>query len=107
MGDMRGTHGELVCRVRRELLRAGFSLVDGDVSGAPGMRVVQVPAGAMVSWTPLGGSAELTGPLDRSGQNTQAAVFTAVRAVLASRGHNVMVTNGTFDLIVLPPPQSS
>ncbi|GGU50492.1 hypothetical protein GCM10010274_44030 [Streptomyces lavendofoliae] len=100
---MSGTHADLVRRVRHELLRSGFSLADATDAATPGMRVVQVPAGAMVRWTPLGGSAELSGPPDHLGESTRSAVSTAVRAVLTGCGYTVMATSGTFDLIVLPP----
>jgi hypothetical protein len=97
---------ELVGRVRRELLKAGFGLADGTDDHTPGMRVVHVPAGARVYWTPLGGSAELPGFPAGSGGNTRSAVFTAVRAVLTMHGHTVVATSGTSDLIVLPSPRT-
>ncbi|MHC3393256.1 hypothetical protein ACLQ2E_27955 [Streptomyces lavendulocolor] len=106
MGVVDSNHTELVGRVRRELLEAGFGLADGTDDDTPGMRVVHVPAGARVYWTPLGGSAELPGLPAGSGGNTRSAVFTAVRAVLTMHGHTVVATSETSDLIVLPSPRT-
>ncbi|MEV5431992.1 hypothetical protein [Streptomyces sp. NPDC052701] len=82
---------------------AGFHLVGEASDGTPGMRVNEIPSGALVSWTPLGGLGALAGARPGPGGPAGSVVRAAVQAVLLQHGYVILTGSAGDDLVVLPP----
>jgi hypothetical protein len=94
---------ELVSQVSSALVQAGFVLGDAD-TGVPGLRVIEVPAGALVSWTASNGFTSLArDQARRAGSNDSMRVLVqaAVAGLLTQRGHTVTEASQEGDLVVL------
>ncbi|USQ86095.1 hypothetical protein NFX46_21695 [Streptomyces phaeoluteigriseus] len=95
---------ELVAQVRSALVQAGFQVLGGADTGVPGLRVTEVPAGALISWTASDGFTSLT--RDQAGHSAsddsmRAIVQAAVTGLLVQLGHTVTEASGDGDLVVL------
>jgi hypothetical protein len=94
---------ELVLQVRRALRLAGFHLVSDANDGTPGLRVSEIPAGALVSWTPLGGLGSLAGAHADRDDSPGSVVQAAVEAVLLQQGHTIVTGSAGSGVVVLHP----
>ncbi|MEV6742378.1 hypothetical protein AB0N14_38105 [Streptomyces sp. NPDC051104] len=95
---------ELVSQVSSALVQAGFHVLGDADTGFPGLRVTEVPAGALVSWTASDGFTSLAreqagrGPSD---DDMGAIIQAAVSGLLVQLGHTVAETPDGADLVVL------
>jgi hypothetical protein len=95
---------ELVLQVSSALKQAGFHVPGDANTGDPGLRVVEVPAGALVSWAASDTFTSLT--RERAGRaagddNLKAMVQAAVSGLLMQLGHTVTEMTDSGDLVVL------
>ncbi|MFE0804304.1 hypothetical protein [Streptomyces sp. NPDC058812] len=94
---------ELVRQVTSALVRAGFPVLGDGEADRPGLRVVEIPAGAVVRWTASDGFTSLA--RDQGGRpagedRLQVMVQAAVTGVLVELGHTVAVAPDGADLLV-------
>lgn len=94
---------ELVSRVSSCLVQAGFQVLGDADSGVPGLRVTEVSAGALVSWTASDGFTALA--RDQAGRaasndSMRVIVQTAVAGLLIQLGHTVTETPDGCGLVV-------
>ncbi|MEU0946893.1 hypothetical protein ABZ379_29760 [Streptomyces canus] len=85
------------------LVQAGFVLGNAD-TGVPGLRVIEVPAGALVSWTTSDGFTALACDHARragTDDSMRVLVQAAVAGLLIQRGHTVTEAPQEGDLVVL------
>jgi hypothetical protein len=94
---------DLLVRVRRALIQAGFDLVGNDAEdGRPGLVVTRVPTGVLVSWSASDGFTSLAKDQPRaSGDSMRALVHGAVSGLLAQLGHTVTEPSDGGDVLVL------
>ncbi len=95
---------ELVSQVSSALIQAGFHVLGDADTGVPGLRVTEVPAGALVSWTASDGFTSLA--RERTGRTAsddtmRVIVQAAVSGLLVQLGHTVTETPDEGDLVVL------
>jgi hypothetical protein len=95
---------ELVSRVSSCLAQAGFQVLGDADSAIPGLRVTEVPAGALVSWTASDGFTALA--RDQAGHasshdSMKVIVQAAVAGLLVQLGHPVTETPHGGGLVVL------
>ncbi|MFG3016252.1 hypothetical protein ACGFZB_38605 [Streptomyces cinerochromogenes] len=86
------------------LAQAGFRLQGDADSGIPGLRVTEVSAGALVSWTASDGFTALArDQASRAASNDSMRVIvqTAVAGLLIQLGHTVTETHEGCGLVVL------
>ncbi|MEU6682763.1 hypothetical protein [Streptomyces sp. NPDC046832] len=103
---MPSVHPQLLVRVRHVLKLAGFLVVDQADDATPGLRVSEVPAGVLVSWTASHGFTALAA--DQRGASSdgmRVAVQAAVVGLLVQRGHSVAEASDGNGIVVLPEDQ--
>ncbi|MDT0567160.1 hypothetical protein RM704_06735 [Streptomyces sp. DSM 3412] len=94
---------ELVSRVSSCLIQAGFHVLGDADRGIPGLRVTEVSAGALVSWTASDGFTALS--RDQAGRATshdsmRVIVQAAVAGLLVQLGHTVTEMSDAGGLMV-------
>lgn len=100
---MPGASADLMSQVRSALFQAGFHELGNAESGVPGLRVTEVDAGVLVSWTASDGFTSLAreqAGRAPSGDRMRAMVEAAVAGVLVQQGHSVEETPDGEALIV-------
>ncbi|MFI5681755.1 hypothetical protein [Streptomyces cellulosae] len=79
------------------LVQAGFDVLGDADTGVPGLRVIEVPGGALVTWTASGGFTSLA----REQDSMRVIVQAAVAGLLVQLGHTVTEASGQGDVMVL------
>jgi hypothetical protein len=95
---------ELVSRVSSCLIQAGSQVLGDADSGIPGLRVTEVSAGALVSWTASDGFTALARDQARhaaSHDSMRVIVQTAVAGLLVQLGHTLTETPDGHGVVVL------
>ncbi len=95
---------ELVSQVSSALVQAGFQVMGDADTGVPGLRVTEVPAGALVGWTASDGFTSLAreqAGRPSSGDSMRVIVQAAVTGLLVQLGHTVTEASDEGDLVVL------
>ncbi|WP_328491751.1 hypothetical protein OHS59_02665 [Streptomyces sp. NBC_00414] len=90
--------------MRFALVQAGFQVLSDTELGVPGLRVTEVSAGALVSWTASEEFASLArerGGCAASDDSIRVIVKVAVSGLLLRLGHSVAETVAEGDLLVL------
>ncbi|PSM44841.1 hypothetical protein C6Y14_01590 [Streptomyces dioscori] len=91
--------------MRFALIQAGFQVLGDTEVGVPGLRVTEVSAGALVSWTASDEFAALArergGGCVSSHDSIRVIVKVAVSGLLLRLGHSVAETAADGDLLVL------
>ncbi|WP_329254232.1 hypothetical protein [Streptomyces canus] len=94
---------ELVSQVSSALVQAGFQVLGDADTGVPGLRVTEVPEGALVRWTASDGFTSLARDQARragSGDSMRVLVQAAVTGLLVQLGHTVTEACDEGDLVV-------
>ncbi|MGC5234429.1 hypothetical protein [Streptomyces albogriseolus] len=84
--------------------RAGFDVLGDTDTGVPGLRVTEVPGGALVTWTASDGFTSLAREQVRhgaSGDSMRVIVQAAVTGLLVQLGHTVTESSDQGDVVVL------
>ena len=95
---------ELVSQVSAALAQAGFDVLGDTATGVPGLRVTEVPSGALVTWTASDEFTSLAREHVRhgaSGDSMRVIVQAAVTGLLVQLGHTVTETSHQGDVVVL------
>ncbi|MGQ4376283.1 hypothetical protein ACN6K9_006556 [Streptomyces sp. SAS_267] len=86
------------------LTQAGFDVLGDTDTGVPGLRVTEVPEGALVSWTASDGFTSLAREqAGRAGSDDSMRVIVqaAVTGLLVQLGHTVAEATDQGDVVVL------
>jgi hypothetical protein len=91
--------------VKFALLQAGFQVLSEKEPDVPGLRVTEVPAGALVSWTASDEFASLArergGCASNADDSIRVIVKVAVSGLLLRLGHSIAESAADGDLLVL------
>lgn len=104
---MSSAASDLLTQVRHALVKAGFHLVGEDADDVrPGISVMDVPTGVLVTWTASDGFTSLAkDQAGASGDSMRAVVRAAVSGVLLHLGYTVTEPLESGDLLVLARQQ--
>ncbi|MEU3787437.1 hypothetical protein [Streptomyces sp900129855] len=86
------------------MARAGFDVLGDTDTGVPGLRVTEVPGGALVTWTASDGFTSLAreqAGRAGSGDSMRVIVQAAVTELLVQLGHTVTEASDHGDVVVL------
>ncbi|MEU6688285.1 hypothetical protein [Streptomyces sp. NPDC046832] len=102
---MPSVHPQLLVRVGHVLKLAGFLVVDQADDATPGLRVSEVPAGVLVSWTASHGFTALAADQRGASSDGMRVAVQAAVGLLVQRGHSVAEASDGNGIVVLPEDQ--